>query len=130
MTDRPIEMLRRIYERWASGDFSVVEFDDHAVLILRPEFPDAGVYVGPDSIREYTLGLLEPWERLTITGEEFLPVGDSVLVRVRQKAIGRGSGVPAEMTYFMAWTFRAGRAIRLESIRDEADARRAVGLGP
>ena len=41
---------------------------------------------------------------------------------------GRASGVPAEMHFFQLWTFRDGRAVRMEMFTDIDDARRAAGL--
>jgi ketosteroid isomerase-like protein len=124
-----LETVRSVYERWARGDFgSIVVFDTEAELVLRGDFPDAGTYRGLDGIRTYMRGFLSPWERLTIEAEEIEAAGDRVLVRVRQRGTGGGSGVPTEMRYFHLWTFREDAVVRLESIRDEADARQAAGM--
>jgi ketosteroid isomerase-like protein len=130
VAESAIDIVRGVYERWARGDFTNPPFDDHVTLVLREEFPEAGVYVGPDEVRKYTYGLLEPWERLALVPEEIVPVGDTVIVKVHQEAVGKGSGVPAEMRYFMVWTFRGEKAVHIESMMDEADARQAVGLDP
>ena len=64
----------------------------------------------------------------SIAGEEFLEAGDSVIVRVNQQATGPESGVPVGMRYYQVWTFRGRSVIRIESIRERADALQATGL--
>jgi ketosteroid isomerase-like protein len=130
MSDENVELVRAVYERWRHGDLSasVDLFDPDVVLVLRPEFPDAGTYSGVEAVVAYTRGLLEPWTHFTIEAEEIVPAGDSVLVGVRQRGVGTSSGIPTELRYFMLWTFRGRRVIRVESIRERSDALDAAGL--
>jgi ketosteroid isomerase-like protein len=125
-----VEAIRPVYERWAGGDFGVDRdlFDPEMVLVMRPEFPDAGVYVGLEGLAEYSRGFLEPWTRITIEAEEMIEAGDSVVVAVRQSGVGSSSGAATELSYFHVWTLRGGRVIRLESIRERPQALAAVGL--
>jgi ketosteroid isomerase-like protein len=96
--------------------------------VLGPEFPDAGTYLGPEAVAAYTRGLLEPWTYFTIEAEELVAAGDSVLVGVCQRGVGSNSEIPTELRYFMLWSFRLRKVIRLESIRERADALEAAGL--
>ena len=131
MSQENVEIVRQIYERWGRGDFraGVDLYDPHVLLVLRPEFPDAGVYCGPAEIGKYMREeFLVGFEDAAIHGEEFLHVGDSVVVRVNQQAIGPGSGAPVGMRYYQVWTFRGRSVIRTESVWDRAQAVQAVGL--
>ena len=130
MSEENLEAVRRVYERWSEGDFygSVDGFDPHMLLVMRPEFPDAGTYLGIEDIRDYTRHFLEPWTRITIEAEEITAAGDSVVVAVYQRGVGGGSGIATELRYFHVWTFRGGRAIRLETFRERGEANEAVGL--
>lgn len=130
MSRENVEAVRRVYEGWGRGDLRVPAglYDPHVLLVLRPEFPDAGAYCGPGEIREYTHQLLAAWENFAISGEDFLEAGDSVVVSVRQHGTGVGSGVPTDFRYFQVWTFRGASVIRIESIRDRDGALQAVGL--
>ena len=130
MSQRTVEIVRQIYERWGRGDFraGVELFDPYVLLVLRPEFPDAGAYRGPDEIRRYMRGFLADLKGAAIVGEEFLDAGDSVVVRVNQRATGAGSGVTVDMTYFQIWTFRGKAVIRIESVRERGEALEAAGL--
>ena len=130
MSQENVQALRRVYEEWARGRFRAGSelFDQWVVLVLRPEFPDAGAYVGPEGIRRYMRRFLEDWDSAEIEAEEFIGVGDSVVVGVHQRAAGKGSGIPVDMRYFQLWTFRGGAVIRIESIREREEALEAAGM--
>jgi ketosteroid isomerase-like protein len=130
MSQDNVEALRRVYAEWGRGRFQAGAelFDPWVVLVLRPEFPDAGAYLGPEEIRGYMRGFLEDWDDAVIEGEEFFGSGDSVVVGVHQQAAGKGSGVPVDMRYFQVWTFRGGAVIRLESVSGRQEALEAAGL--
>jgi ketosteroid isomerase-like protein len=130
MPEENVEAVRRVYERWRDGDFyAMVEvFDPHVLLVMRPEFPDAGTYLGVEGIADYMRQFLEPWIRITIKAGEITAAGDSVVVAVHQRGVGSGSGVATELSYFHVWTFRGGKAIRLETFRERGQAHEAAGL--
>jgi ketosteroid isomerase-like protein len=89
----------------------------------------AGVYCGPDEVARYMRDVfLVEWESAVIAGEEFVDAGDSIVVRVHQRATGRQSGTPVQMRYFQVWTFRGASVIRIESVIERADALEAAGL--
>ncbi len=130
MSQENVEALRRVYEGWERGDFTTSEslMEKNIVLVLRPSFPTEGVWVGLDGVKKHTAQVLDAWESLTMAAESYTEAGDSVLVRVLQRGVGAGSGASTEMRYFQLWSFRAGKAIRLEVIADEAEALEAVGV--
>jgi ketosteroid isomerase-like protein len=125
-----VEALRRVYGEWGRGRFRAGSelYDPWVVLVLRPQFPDAGAYLGPEGIRGYMRRFLEDWEDAVIEAEEFIDAGDSVVVGVHQRAAGKGSGIPVDMRYFQVWTFRGGAVIRIESIREREEALEAAGM--
>jgi ketosteroid isomerase-like protein len=124
------ELVRAIYADWARGNFAAgtEHYDPEVLLVLRPEFPDPGTYLGLDAIAGYMRDFLTDFEGVTIAGEEFVAAGDSVIVRVHQRATGPESRVPVAMRYYQVWTFRGGSVVRIESIRERADALAACGL--
>jgi ketosteroid isomerase-like protein len=130
MSHETVEIVRAVYERWREGDFrvSVDLFDPHAVLVIGPGFLDEGTYLGIAAIAAYMRELLEPWTHLTVEAEEIVPAGDSVLVLVRMRGLGSTSGIAMEERYFMLWSFRGRNVIRIESIRERAEALEAAGL--
>jgi ketosteroid isomerase-like protein len=126
-----VETLRAVYDEWARGNFrtGVDLFDPDLVFSLRPEFPDANTYHGPEGLSGYMRMFLTSWNDLTMTAEEFIEADGSVVVAVYQRGIGRESGTPVELRYFQVWTFRGPKVIRFESIRTRAEALEVVGLG-
>ena len=119
-----VELVRAIYADWARGNFATgtEHYDPHVLLVLRPDFPEAGTYLGLDAIAGYMRDFLADFEGVTIAGEEFVAAGDSVIVRVHQRATGPESRVPVAMGYYQVWTFRGASVVRIESIRERADA--------
>lgn len=130
MSDENVEAIRAVYERFGQGDFraSLDVADPHFLLVMPPEFPDAGTYVGLESLGRYTRAFLEPWSHIAIEAEEIIGAGDSVVAAVRQRGVGSESGADTEFRYFQVWTFRGRRAIRLENFRERSQALEAVGL--
>jgi ketosteroid isomerase-like protein len=132
VTEGYVDTVRRIYDRWGRGDFSagMELYDPYVVLVLRPEFPESGPHWGRDGIERYMRDeFLRDFADASISGEEFLDAGDSVVVRVDQRATGPRSGAPVRMRYYQVWTFRGDAVIRIESIMERSDALRAAGLG-
>ena len=111
-----VETLRAVYARWEQGDFtaSLPLFGEDSTLAVDLGIPDGGNYEGTEGVRDYMARFLDAWESLSIAAESYEPAGDTVLVKVRQSGVGRGSGVPVETRYFQRWTFRDGLVTRLE----------------
>jgi ketosteroid isomerase-like protein len=129
MPKENVEIVREVYERWSEGDFHTTPvLDPQVVFILRPDFPEAGAYVGTEALAGYMHGFLEPWTHVTIEAEEVIEAGDTVVVGIVQRAEGDASGAATEFRYFQLWSFRGGRVIRLENVRDRAEALAAAGL--
>ncbi len=132
MSEEKVAIVRRIYEEWGRGNFRAGTelFEPHTLLVLRPDFLDAGAYLGLDGIGRYMRAFLGAWEDLVIEAIEFIDAGDSIVVGVRQRGTGRGSGAPIEQTYFQLWTFRGGTVLRIENILRRGEALEAAGLQP
>lgn len=135
MSERNVEIVRAVYERFSEGDFraSLDVLDPHVVMVLGPAFvpesPGGTTHFGAEAVAAYTRDyLLKPWADFTMDAEEIVAAGDSVLVGVRQRGIGVDSGVPTELRYFTIWSFRGRKVIRIESFRERADALEAAGL--
>ena len=129
MPGEHVEAVRAVYRRWSEGDFraSVELLDSNVVLVHHPDL-DVGTYLGRDEVVAYTRRMLEPWRELTMQAEKIVAAGDSVLVDVFQRGVGTTSGIPTELRYFMLWSFRGPKVIRLESFRDRSEALAAAGL--
>lgn len=142
MSQENVEIVRRSYEAWVGGlergDFMRGEFGtlldwlDPEIDWRGPrEFPDlAQPRRGHDGVREYIAVLNQAIADYRMVPEEFIDAGgDQVLVFSREGGRGRGSGadVQTQPTAHL-WTLRNGKAIRMRSYWERADALEAVGL--
>jgi ketosteroid isomerase-like protein len=130
MSQENVEAVRAVYDEWGKGNFRASEdlLDPHVLFILSPGFPEAGTYLGTERMAEYTRNFLAAWENITITADEFIEAGDSVVVAVHQRGEGRESGTLTELRYFQVWTFRGREVTRIENVRSRTEALEAVGL--
>ena len=129
MSRENVETVRQIYDAWATGDFraGAEHLDQDVVFVVRPDFPEFGVFHGPDAIGGYMSRLLEQWERLALEAEHLHAHGDIVLVHVVQHGKGRVSGIEGDHRYFMLFTFDGRKIVRIETVIDEGEALRATG---
>ena len=130
MSQENVDAVRAVYHEWAKGNYrAVVDLYDPLVLfVAHPSQPEAGHYLGIDAIRDYMLRLLPAFESYTEEAEELIEAESSVVVAVRQRVVGRDSGISGDLRFFAVWTFRGRAVIRLEIFRDRAEALEAVGL--
>ena len=133
MSQENVEVVRGIYDEWAKGNLRAGRdlYDRRVLFIPIAEMFDArDFYVGPEGVAEFMRPFLQAWTNFTVTAEELIEAGDSVVVAVRHRALGRESGVLADEPEqeFQVWTFRGTAVIRFEVFRDRADALEAVGL--
>jgi ketosteroid isomerase-like protein len=131
MSRENVESVRAVYEEWAKGNFRAGGdlWDGRVVFVPDAELPDAGDYFGLEGVTTFMRAFLQPWTNFTITAEEVIEAGDSVVVVARQRGVGRESGLVAELEQrFQVWTFRGHMVIRFEAFRERAEALEAVGL--
>jgi len=142
MSEENVEIVRRGYaplvasfnrgELEASGPATFLDWLDPEIEWRGPrEFPDlAEPRFGHAGVREYLAVLSEAIEDYRMIPEEFIDAGgDRVLVFSREGGRGRGSGaeVVTQPTAHL-WTIRGGKAVRLESYWERAQALEAAGL--
>ncbi|MDQ3715768.1 MAG: nuclear transport factor 2 family protein [Actinomycetota bacterium] len=125
-----VEVLRGIYREWARGNLKagLDLLDPHVVYVNRPGLVEDATCYGREEMQHWMREFLSAWERYEAHATEFIPAGDSIVVRLRQVAAGRGSGIPIEAEIFHVWTFRGGVVIRLESVPNRNEALATVGL--
>jgi ketosteroid isomerase-like protein len=123
----PREKLQTLYEEWAQGDYSRSD-------IFHPEMEMESIGLAePMHARNYEefVDLMREWlsawdKPLTIDAEEMIESGDRILVLVRWKGRGKGSGVEMEAGGGHLFTFRDGLIVRYEVYRDRDGARAAL----
>ena len=95
MADDRIAALRRGYEAFNRGDLDSVFVDVGPDLVVkdRAELPDPRTHHGLDGAAEAMRRASEGFEEYRVDPEEFIEVGDHVVVVARQSGRGSASGV-------------------------------------
>lgn len=131
MSRENVEIVREAWDAWSRGDTAALfEFYDPEVEwdMSHSYVPDMGVFHGHEGIREFFGEWRAFFAEYWAEAQEFIEVGDSVIVRVHQGGRGRSSTVGVEMpAYWQLYRLRDGRAVRVEIYRDEEEARTAAG---
>jgi len=127
MSEENVEMVRRGVQ---SVEFFWTLLDEYVVFDLRdrPILDLDGVYVGRDAVIKASRHYWGTWDEYSIEAEELIDAGSSVVMTVRERARGKGSGVPFDIHWAQVWTFGRGRIIRWDLFPDRAAALEAVGL--
>ena len=72
---------------------------------------------------------LAAWDEYRWEADRFVAVQeDRVLVLITARGRGKGSSVEVEAYWAQLWTFRDGKATRLEGFTNRAEALEAAGL--
>jgi len=132
MVSKTQDRLLRAYADFNnSGDLPWSLFDPAIEHDQREGLFLDGVFYGHDGLRA-ALGEIEAyWEDLTLEPEQFIDLGDRLLVLVRMRARVRDSHAELDAQIAHLWEFRDGRAVRWAVYGDHATAMRAVSAtGP
>jgi ketosteroid isomerase-like protein len=94
-----------------------------------PEFPEAEVFRGRDEVVGNFRKFTGSFEHYRVEIEDLRDAGgDKVMAVLREEARGKTSGVEVERRSGWVFTFRDGKALRVEIDLDPGDAFEAVGL--
>jgi ketosteroid isomerase-like protein len=129
-----VEIVRRIYEAVARRD-DVTPFELYAEDIVwdvssarRVALNPKPVYQGHEGVRQFWRDALSAFGAVDLEVAELMGTGDRVLAVVRERDVGRASGVPVETTHVAVWTLAGGKVIRMQLFDDRHAAEQAAGL--
>jgi ketosteroid isomerase-like protein len=123
-----MEIVRRVYAAWERGDVP----GPSELLDPDVEYVNPGGAIEPGTRRglgEFTQALqtvFESYEYWRADMEKAEAIGDRVVVVVRYRLRGRGSGVEIEGRESALWTLRDGKVVRYEWFHGPDDAAAAV----
>jgi ketosteroid isomerase-like protein len=131
MSRENVEVVRRAYALWNSGDWErfLELFHPELVFTASGTFPGFDpVYRGREGMVRFSDTMLEVWESFEIEPTQILDRGDYVIADLRFRATGRASGVEVTVGFHHVCHFRDGLLDRLVSHPDRAEALQAAGL--
>ena len=128
MSQENVEIVRSVFAAFERGDISeMLERSTDDLTTHRVE-PDDAVYHGREGFLQATADWIEGFQDWTVTPEEFLGAGESVIVRVHQTARGESSGVAVESHIWFVFEMRGAKIAGLSFHLREAEALEAAGL--
>jgi uncharacterized protein len=119
------DLIRPIYEEWGRGNWrpNFEIYHPEMEWGWSDEFPGlAGVYRDPDDPNPRLQAWLGEWDEWRAEADEFLEIGDYVVVLATYHGWGRGSGVEIRQEGAHVFQLRDGKVVRLEifATRDRA----------
>jgi ketosteroid isomerase-like protein len=131
-------MSQEIVDRLRAGLDRFNRTGEIEVGFLAPDFEmhqassivdTAGVFHGPDALRDSLRELEESFDDLSFQAERFIEApGGEVVVFIHSRGRGRGSGLEIDNHIAWVWTFRGDQAVRLAVYEEQAEALEAAGL--
>ena len=128
MSHENVEIFKRGFEHYIETGETPWELFDEDVEIYDHDTPDQGVYRGHAGVASWLEEWGAAWAAWSIEPEEFIDAGDSVVVFIRMKTQGRGSGVEVERRDAQVWQLRGGKVVRGDYYNDRQQALKSVGL--
>jgi ketosteroid isomerase-like protein len=90
-------------------------------------WPEQQIYQGVEGADAFFAEWGDAWDDWTVEIEAMHDAGDRVVAIVRQRGRSKMSGVLADMSMGMVWTFRDGKEARMDLYSDAREALKAVG---
>jgi ketosteroid isomerase-like protein len=128
MSDENVELAQRVLGHLAATGELLWETADPEIEIHDHDTPDQGDYRGHDGLRLWLEEWGAAWADWSIELDEFIDAGDSVLIFIRMKAQGRGSGIEIDRQDALVYEIRDGMITRIDYYNDRRQALKAAGL--
>src|SRR5947209_5807752 len=129
MSQRNVEIVRRIYEDANRGDFdaAIEYFAPEIEIHLAGLFLDVEpVHRGREALRKFVQRGTEAWDDISIEPDRMIDMGARVLVLAHFHVKGR-DGIEAQRPIAHLWTMQNGQAVQMEAYSDQQAALEAVG---
>jgi ketosteroid isomerase-like protein len=124
-----VELVRRSIDAFNRRDLEAASqyFDPESeVDWSRSRGMEAGVYRGDEAIRRFWSTFFDVFDEVTVIPEEFIEVGDRVVVPNRIRLRGR-DGIEVQARSASVATIRGGRIVEWTLYQEKAEALEAAG---
>jgi ketosteroid isomerase-like protein len=123
--------VRRSIEALARGELDafLADHDPDVEWRTAADEPNARTYRGSDGLRHFAADISEAWaDRFddVMVLEEFIDLGDWVVVPWTARLRGRSSGIPVDVSETYAVKVEASRIVRVDEYRTKEEAIEAV----
>jgi ketosteroid isomerase-like protein len=126
MPDDNVEIVRRVYEGWARGDFSGIDHFHPDIEFEMADWPHQTKVTGIQAMWDTWRSTLAAFDDFRSMPTGFESFGPNVLVLNRIEASGKESGADVGADTASVWTVEDGKVTRLALYWDVDTARRAA----
>jgi ketosteroid isomerase-like protein len=129
MSQENVEIVRRGYEHYnRTGEVDYDFLDPEIVYDVSRRTFDPLVYHGHEGVRKFQALIREQWATMRLEPQDFVDVGDKVIVSIRLVGVGKESGVETTANAAHVWTFGDGKVVRQTTFQTMSEALEAAGL--
>jgi len=125
-----VEVVRRHRDAFNRSDLDGIlqtYAPDAEVDFSRSPGVEGGIYRGRQQIREFWSTFVEFWERMSVSEDQYIDCGETVVAPARTHFWGR-DGIEVEAYGVFVVTLRDGRIIQWRLFRELGEALKEVGL--
>ena len=125
MAQDDVDLVRLGYEDFYRGDFTALlrKVDPNVVTERVAPLPDPGIYEGHEGMLQSLADWTEDFDDFEMRAEEVIDVDPGVVVvRIHQRARGKGSGVEVEGDFWFVHESSDGKLVRLTMFTDREQA--------
>jgi ketosteroid isomerase-like protein len=131
MAETNLDLVRDGFDAMREGD------PEAMMPFIHPEFEvttppglaaEPDTYRGPEGIRRYFDSFYDAMDRVTFDADEFIPVGELVVVPAVLRTRGRSSGIEAEQRVALVYELKDEKAYRISvyaTVREALEAARS-----
>jgi ketosteroid isomerase-like protein len=132
MAEGNVQLVRRGFQALREGDVEAL------IPLIHPEFEattppglaaEPDTYRGPEGIRRYFESFYEAMDRVRFEADDFIPVGERVVVPLTLRARGRTTGIQTAQKVVQIWDIKDEKAYRVEVYATLEDAMAAARGG-
>jgi ketosteroid isomerase-like protein len=130
MPSENVSIIHTMFESFNRGDVAgaLAHVDPEIEAEPSSSFPDVAIFRGHQGVLDFFATFFEAWEEYHAEPKEFIEGGGGdILVVVRQRARGRGSGVEFESDMYQVWKMRDRKVVRMRVYENKAEALQAIG---
>jgi ketosteroid isomerase-like protein len=119
--------MTRFYERYLSTGELPWDLVDEEVEVHDHDTPDQGTYAGRTGVERWMRDWGEAFADWSIDVEEFIDAGDAVIVVLRMRATGTGSGLELRRQDAILYRTRDDKIVRADYYNSKQRALEAAG---
>ena len=130
MSQENVELVRRVYEGWARGDFSETDAYDPEIDFEMVDWPHQTRVRGIEEMGRTWRATLSAFHDFRAVPVEYVDCGRNVLVINMIEGSGKESGAEVSAETATVWTVENGRVVRLALYWDTQRARAVAEAEP